>query len=421
MNWDFWKEIWLTIKQQKMRSLMTAFGVFWGILILTLLIGCGVGFVNGMRLLFAGLPSNSIIVAPMTTTMAYGGYEAGRQLKLTDRHLTEIERQFAGKLKGTSVLNIAHRQDGSLHQISWKSNAANYEVGGVTPSYINMMPHKVTEGRYINDIDIDNRRKVCVIGEMIQQALFGEANPVGERLSVDDMIFTIIGVCKSTNQDITMGINPSESVLLPLTTEQLAYGQSGKIDVATFVFDDAYPSSEMEPQLVSLIQQQLHVSPDDKEAMMSVNLYEVLKQIGTVEIGINLLIWIVGLGTLLAGLIGISNIMMVTVSERTQEIGVRRALGARPRVILRQIMSESLLLTIASGITGLSLGTWLLYLLNRSLSPSDGGMSMFDNPYMPYRVAIMSLLVLIVGGIFAGWVPAKRAIKIKAIDALRAE
>ena len=421
MDLDFWKEIWLTVKQQKLRSLMTAFGVFWGIFMITVLTGTGVGFVNAINTLFIGVPSNSIIIGPQTTTMPYGGYEGGRRLKLTENNMAEIERHFAEKIKGSSMLNIAERTDGLPHQVAWGNNAANYAVGGVTPTYIDMMPHRVVSGRYINDIDMDESRKVCVIGIRIQQALFGDNNPIGQLLEVDDKTYTVVGVTKSTNEQVALGVNTSESVLLPRTTEQLAYGQPGKIDVATFVFGDEYPSSAIEPELVALVQQQLAVDPNDEEAIMSINMYQLINDVNTVELGIYIMIWIVGLGTLLAGLIGVSNIMLVTVNERTQEIGVRRALGALPSDITRQILSESLLLTVSSGIVGLMAGTGVLYAMNRSVEGLDSGETMLVNPYIPFTAAIASLLLLIAGGIFAGWVPARRALRIKAIDALREE
>jgi putative ABC transport system permease protein len=216
-----------------------------------------------------------------------------------------------------------------------------------------------------------------------------------------------------------MGPNESESLYLPLSTAQLLYNHLNEQNIALFHLNEEYPSDKYYRQFGDLLYQRHSIAPNDAEAMFQVDLKAQLSQMSVVGDGINLLLWFVGLGTLLAGLIGIANIMMVTVKERTQEIGVRRALGAMPSAIIRQIMCESLVLTLAAGIVGLVAGFWGVYLVSSRLATEEG--SLFDNPHVPFIAAIAALAVLVAGGLLAGWIPAKRALKIKAIEALREE
>ena len=220
---------------------------------------------------------------------------------------------------------------------------------------------------------------------------------------------------------VNFGPNESNTVFLPITTAQYVFNVVDKIDRLFLVLDDKYPSSDFYMKVAGIMRQRHHIHPADDAAMVSLDVKSLLNQYDIMIGGLNSLVWLVGLGTLLAGLVGISNIMMVTVKERTQEIGVRRALGAEPWTIIKQIMCESLVLTLAAGITGIVVGVWGMYFINQVTASAMSESGFFNNPYVPFVPAVAALVILVVGGLLAGFVPAKRAMAIKAIEALREE
>lgn len=413
---DFAYEIWETITRQKWRSLMTAFGVFWGVLILVMLVGAGMGLKNGLIYAYTNIPTNSLICVTQATVLPYEGFDSGRRWNLKTEDMERLRQRFSKEINDIAILNLAVN-DGTL-PVSSGSRSGSYQLAGVNPTYIKAIPHQVTSGRYINDLDMQEMRAVCVIGRQVNEAVFGDKESIGKQLTVDGKLYTIVGVCQSTSEKIKIGVDLSASVLIPLTLMQRSYAQGDKIYMASIMLHDDYDPNEAESLIKPMIKEWHNINPEDQEALRVINLKMILGRISALFSGIEVLIWIVGLGTLLAGLIGISNIMMITVNERTQEIGVRRALGAEPSAIIRQIMCESLALTLVSSFTGLCVGLWLLYLLRSMLGEGNGS---FTNPYMPFWTAIISLLILLAGGVVAGWMPAKRALAIKPIEALREE
>jgi putative ABC transport system permease protein len=293
-------------------------------------------------------------------------------------------------------------------------------VSGVDPQFVSLIPQRVTTGRFINDIDMLEHRKVCVIGEHVAEVLFNSPEEaIGSNISVNGMALTVVGVTHCTNRHILIGIDLSESVLMPLPTEQTAYGRGDEIDFCSVTMDDAFPMEQQKGQIVALIKENHVIHPDDELAIMSPTVGEESVMYNNAITGVNILIWIVGLGTLMAGLIGITNIMLVSVRERTREIGIRRAVGATPRHIIKEIMLESLVLTLGAGLLGLCVGVWLLHGVDNMLPQSDD--TVISRLHMPFWKAIISLLILVAGGLLAGWIPARRAIAIKPIEALREE
>ena len=383
---DLWNEILQSIMRQRWRSLMTAFGVFWGILMLTVLIGTGMGLNNGIAGRVKSLPSNCLFLIPQETSMAYAGLGRDRTWYMDNRDVDELTSALAQRLEYITSVNFADYQN-----VTRGRQTFQYQVAGVTP-----------------------------LGKHVAEELFGDDDPIGATIDVNGAILTVVGTIKNTNRQIDIGLDVTESILLPLTTEQVTYGQDNRIDICMVILKDSSPVNEFESEITGLVKKNHQIHPDDPTALMTVNLGEQIAMFVNLFTGLNILIWIVGLGTLLAGLIGISNIMLVTVKERTQEIGVRRALGALPGVIIRQIMMESLVLTAAAGFAGLCLGIWLLDML-RGMMAEGGDNMTFTNPYVPFWTAIASLTILVLGGLLAGWMPARRALQIKAIDALREE
>ena len=418
---DFWQEVLQTIRQQKWRSLMTAFGIFWGLLMLMFLIGAGVGFQEGIAGQLKQMPANSIFYASNPTSMAYQGMERSRSWNIEFADVDAIQAKFPGSVRQAIYIKYLPSADSTLN-VSSVNATDELTVAGVSPFLAMMSPQRIVAGRYINEFDCDERRKVCVIGNQVAKTLFpNDLSPVGQSINIAGTSYDVVGVTMKTNDMVNLGPHESKSVFLPITTAQYVFNAVGKTDRLMLVLDDKFDSGEYYKLIDAVIRQRHQIHPDDDVALASSDLKSQLNQYDIMIGGVNALVWLVGLGTLLAGLIGISNIMMITVKERTQEIGVRRALGAEPWTIIKQIMCESLMLTLSAGIVGLIAGVWGLYAVNRMTAASMGGGGFFSNPHVPFIPAIAALVILVIGGLFAGFLPAKRAMAIKAIEALREE
>lgn len=415
---ELWQEIWQTISRNKWRSLMTAFGVFWGLLMLILLVGLGHGIFNGITSSLNSIPANSMFFGGDRTSMAYKGFGKDRYFDIENEDVELIERNSPELIRFVTPLNFAGSHESSIGELHY-----NAQIVGTRSSYINVIPQQLLYGRYINDIDLAERRKVCLIGREAYEALFPKGgDPCGQLIKVGSIYYTIVGVVKKLTSMINIGADVDRGLIIPITTAQLAYNRGHNVDVCAVTLKDQYPISDYMDRILAPVKERHYIHPEDKKALWSFNLAEILNMFNNLFIGINILLWIVGCGSLLAGLIGISNIMLVTVKERTQEIGIRRALGAKPFTILSQILCESLVLTLAAGISGLMIGVWILQLVGLATAnqPADSDFPM-SNPQIPFSVAVAAALVIICGGLLAGWMPAKRAMKIKAIEALREE
>lgn len=400
---------------------MTAFGIFWGMLMLIILVGLGFGFNNGIISTLKTIPSNSIFYFTGKTSLAYKGFAKGRYWNLENADIPIIESRFGSKIERLVPVNMS----GSM-RCSYGEQSEEYGVSGTTAGYYYTVPQKLVYGRYLNEIDQREHRKVCVIGVKIYQTLFTRGgDPCGEIIKVGDIYYTIVGVVKETSGMINIGSSANETVHVPLSTAQMTYGQGDKIYTLVCTLKDNCPAQVWQDKIDAVIKDVHYINPEDTQALEAFNLADLIERFDLLFLGIYILIWIIGAGTLLAGLIGVSNIMLVTVKERTQEIGIRRAIGASPFTILSQIMSESIVITVVSGIAGLMLGVWILQavdIVSKGAAMIDETqVNAFTNPQIPFTVAIASLTILVVGGFIAGWMPAKRAMQIKAIDALRDE
>jgi putative ABC transport system permease protein len=273
-------------------------------------------------------------------------------------------------------------------------------------------------GRYINTIDIAEKRKVCVIGERVYEVMFphGE-DPMGKNIQVNGIYFSVVGVTRS-NANINIGGDAQETVVLPFTTMQQAFNMGDRVHFLAITARPGIRVTELEEKVQAVLKQAHDIAPHDKSAVGGMNLEEQFTMFLYLGIGIASLIWIVGTGTLLAGAVGVSNIMLVTVKERTREIGIRRALGATPSNIVGQILTESVVLTVLAGVSGLMMGVGLLSLAGKLMEQSDG---MFKDPQISFGVGVGALIILVVIGTLAGFIPANRAMKIKPIEAIREE
>ena len=411
---DRWQEIWITITHNKSRSVLTAFGVFWGMLMLVLMVGAGNALEKGMTSQIEGFATNSCFFESNRTTVPYKGFRKGRRWNMTNSDIPVIRE----KVKELQYISPVLFSGGNDKNVVRGDKNGSYLVKGCYPEYDLIERSKMIYGRYVNDIDIAEKRKVCVIGERIYEVLFRKGeDPTGKQIRVNGIYFQVIGVARSTS-GVSIGGQTTETVVLPFSTMQQAFNQGNIIHFLAATAKKGVPVRVIQDKILEVLKQQHQIAPEDKEAVFNMNIEEQFKMFNYLGIGIAALIWIVGLGTIFAGAIGVSNIMLVTVRERTKEIGIRRALGATPRDIIGQILSESIVLTVIAGITGIVVGVGLLRATGIVLSQGD---QFFKDPQISFGMAVISLLILLVIGTFAGYIPAQRAMMIKPVEAIGEE
>ena len=405
---DRWIEIWVTITRNKTRSLLTCFGVFWGILMLVILLGAGAGLKNAVLGETEGVATNSVFFFSDRTSIPYKGFNKGRSWNIRNRDIEAIRRDVEGVDQVAPMIFGASGDKNVVFGV----NSGTYQVKGVTPAYFQIEVQNLLYGRLLNEIDERERRKVCTIGESVNDALFHGNDPCGKYIRVNGLYYQVVGVTKSRSQAVNIGGRSDESVCIPFNTLQQSMHLG---DIVYFFGVSIFPSEDI-GAIITHIKQILFAQNE-----IAPNIAEMFQTFNLLFTGIDVLIWIVGMGTLLAGIIGVSNIMMVTVKERTKEIGVRRALGAKPFDIISQVMSESLLLTAMAGLLGLSAGVFLLDFINRLLLAMPSDEIIIKDPSVNIQIAVIATVILLVCGLLAGLIPAWRAMQIKAIDALRDE
>ena len=413
---DRWTEIWVTITRNKTRSLLTCFGVFWGILMLVILLGSGRGMQNGIMRSVNGFATNSAFFFADRTSESYKGFNKGRQWDMRNRDVESIRRE----VKELSAISPIIWGNSSDKNIVYGMMSGTFNVKGVHPDYFQIETQKLFHGRLLNEVDERERRKVCLIGTKVKEVLFKEEDPCGSYIRVNGIYYQVVGVVQQRASGVNIGGRSEECVFLPFSTMQQTLNQG---DIIHFLCVAAKPDVQMLPvinKIKSIIKEQNFISPTDPQAVSAINLAAQFETFNNAFLGIDILIWIVGVGTLLAGIIGVSNIMMVTVKERTQEIGVRRALGAKPWNIISQIMSESLLITAMAGLMGLTVGVFLLDMVDQLIGDPVGE-TMLLHPAVSIQVALAATSILLLAGLLAGLIPAWRAMQIKAIDAIREE
>ncbi|MBK5202845.1 MAG: ABC transporter permease [Prolixibacteraceae bacterium] len=415
---DRWIEIWSTITHNKSRSLLTCFGVFWGIFMLVILLGSGNGIKNAMFKNVNGFSTNSVLFIAEKTSLPFKGFKEGRRWNL---HNSDVDL-INNIVEGISCVSPTIWAGQSDKNVIYKRKSGSYSVKGVNPANFEIESPIIRFGRLFNELDTKNKRKVCLIGKNVSTTLFGIENPCNKYIRVNNIYYKVIGVIKQRGQ-INIGGRMDDSVLVPFTTLQQTLGEGPIVHLLSVLGKKGYNINKTARQIELLIKNKNKINPDDPKALRIFNISKQFKLFNNLFTGIDILVWLVGLGTLLSGVIGISNIMMVTVKERTKEIGVRRALGASPLSIITQVMSESLVLTTLAGFIGLSFGVFVLDIVDKITSPTPGidNGSGFLHPGINITVAMIATLILLISGLIAGLIPAWRATKIKAIDALRDE
>ncbi|MBP7166114.1 MAG: ABC transporter permease [Bacteroidia bacterium] len=411
---DSWQEIFATIKKNKLRTALTCFGVFWGIFMLVVMIGSGNGLSNGILKDFAGTATNSFFCWAQKTSKPYKGMKPGRNFNFNNDD-TKALKQLP-ELAVVAPMNQLGNYEGTNNVVRGLKNGG-FEVSGVYPELRKIEATNIKAGRFLNQNDIDDKRKVAVIGKRVQEILFEkDENPIGEYIRVQGVYFRVVGVTEPASGG-ERGREAGEKVQIPFTTFQQAFNYGDIVGWYAIMASKGVPATKAEDMALALLRERHKVAPDDAIAIGHWNMEKEFNKLNGLFAGISGLVWIVGTGTLLAGIIGVSNIMLIVVKERTKEIGIRRAIGAPPGHIVRQLILESVFLTTIAGYVGLILSIALMEGVSSMLASDDS--SMFTNPTIDLNVALTALAILIGAGALAGLIPARKAIAIPPVEALR--
>lgn len=417
---DKWQEIMSVLRKNKLRTFFTAFGVFWGIFLLVIMMGSGNGLRNSALSGFGDMATNSFFMWTQRTTMPYKGFQRGRFFNFRNGDTEAIRQNISDvDLVAPRLQAWGFRSPGDNVVRGERTGA--FDIYGDTPDLFKISPMNILKGRTLNEADVKELRKVVVIGERVLNEMFATGeNPLGEYLRIQGVYFKVIGVVRSKS-DGFQAERDERSVFMPITTMQRTYNLGDRVGWYSITAANGVPASQVEKQVKDLMKKRHHIHPDDDRAVGSWNMENEYNKFMNLFNGIKILVWIVGLGTLFAGVVGVSNIMMIVVKERTKEIGIQRAIGATPAHIISQIIVEAVFLTTLAGYFGLVAGVGIIELIDYLLTVSQAESEMFKNPEINFNMAMSSLLVLLVAGVFAGMIPARRAVSIRPIDALRDE
>ncbi len=418
-DYDKWHEIFLTLKKNRLRAFFTMFGVFWGIFMLVILMGSGNGLQNGVAVEFAGWASNSGFLWSNRTTMPYDGLQAGRYIRFTNEDADALRTRIKD-LDGLAPRVILSRRS-TGNNVVRGNKAGAFRVFGDYPDYQKIQIVDMVYGRHLNELDIKEKRKVSVIGNQVVKVLFDKGeNPVGQYIKVNNIYFKIIGVFKSRRR-AEQAERDEQTVYIPFTTFQQAFNYGNRVNWFAFTARPGVKVSRVEKDVVALMKKRHHIHPDDMVAISTENLEEQFEKVNRLFNGIDIFVWIVGVGTLLAGVIGVSNIMLIVVKERTKEIGIRKSIGATPWSIISMIVQESTFITLVAGYVGIFLGILVLAAISYIIDMLGASDMMFRNPEISWKTALISLIILVISGMLAGLVPAGKAAKVNPIEALHAE
>ncbi len=419
INSDKLQEIWFTVKQNKLRTFFTAFGVFWGIFMLVVMLGAGKGLHNGVSTGMGDMATNSMFMWGNRTTMPYKGFVRGRWVRFDNDDTKALKDQIP-EIEYLAPRLQVFASEGQNNVVRNERTAA-YSIQGDYPDYNKIDPSNILKGRFINDNDITGKRKVVVIGKRVSEEMFSPGEePIGDYLKINGVFFQIVGVSSSKKND-QQAEEENQQIFMPFTTMQTTYNMGNNVGWYSITAKEGYSAAQVLEKATDVMKSRHAIAPDDNRAIGSFNVEEEFLKMSRLFAGISGLIWIVGIGTLFAGVIGVSNIMLIIVKERTKEIGVQRALGATPWQIRKQIIIESVMLTSFAGYFGLVVGVGILELINYLLIKFGANTQMFNNPEVDFQKAVLALVLLVISGALAGLIPANRAVSIKPIDALRDE
>jgi putative ABC transport system permease protein len=418
LNKDRWKEIIEVLTSNWFRTILTAFGVFWGILILIILLAAGKGLENGIKSSFGDIATNTMFMWSQATSKEYQGLPKGRSFNFKVEDVASLKAHIPG-LRFISPRNRLGGFDGGNNVVRGIKIGA-FNVYGDYPEIIKQDPMTITSGRFINYSDIFEKRKIAIIGEGVKKSLFDQDEvALGEYIKIQGVNFMVVGTYKK-NDDNGNAEESQKEIYVPFTSFSQAFNRGNDVGWMAITANDGSSITNLKEGIIKQMKINRKIHPEDNRAIGNFDLYEEYNRVESLFIAMRLIAYFVGILVLISGIIGVSNIMLIVVKERTKEIGIRRALGEDPWSIKLQILMESIFLTIISGMGGIIFGALFIYGVN-TLLDSIGPVDMFMNPSVSLGVVIVALVILIVSGLLAGFIPAQSAIKVKPIDALRAE
>ncbi len=407
-NRDTWQEIWHSIKSNKLRTFLTGFSVAWGIFILVLLLASVNGMQNGFHKQFNDDATNSIFIYPNATSKPYGGFEAGRRIQFKNDDLEFIKGSYEG-----SYEYISPRFNRSV-STKYKQETGTYSIVGVSQDHQKIERSIIESGRYLNQRDVKDRNKVLVIGRQVQKELFKDEDPIGQMLIANGLVFKVIGVFSDDGNE-----REESNIYAPYTTMQQIYGNTDQINTIAMTYNPAFDFTRalaFSDTMEDVLKRRLVIHPEDQSAFFVNNYARGFADIQTFSNFLTFVAIGVGVLILIAGIVGIGNILIFIIKERTKEIGIRKALGARPIEIVKLILMESIVITALSGLGGMLFSMGVVALISPVVDAPA-----FSNPNVDNTVVITCTIVLILAGVLAGLVPAIRAANVKPIDALRAD
>jgi len=411
---DHWREIFDALKGNKMRTFLTAFGVFWGIFMLMVMLASGNGLWNGVSSGFGDEATNAVFVWSQRTSKPYRGMPSGRTVQLDSGDAAAITHQVTEALAVCPRNQLGGFRGGN--NVVRGTKAGAFSVMGDIPQIARVQKINLTGGRFLNQLDLDERRKVAVIGSRVREVLFAkDEDPLGQTIKISGVTFRVIGLFKPSRSDGGDRDEIPQTIFVPFSTFQSAFNFGDRVGWFALLAKPGVEAKLIEDKTLTILKDRHRVAPDDQRAFGHFNSEVEFNKVSGLFTGIRSLVWIVGIGTLSAGVIGVSNIMLVIVRERTSEIGIRRAVGATPFTISAQIVFEALVLTGFAGYLGLVAGVGVVEGIAKVIPPAE----MFRNPEVPFESAVFTLGILVVSGILAGLIPARRAIKLSTVEALR--
>jgi putative ABC transport system permease protein len=412
---DKWQEIYFSLNKHKLRTVLTAFGVIWGIFMLVVLMGAGNGLRNGVMRDF-DVAKNAVFVWAERTSMPYKGMGTGRQLQLTNDDFEAIKTA----VPEVAVVSPRNPMIGNFSVVR-KENSVSFAVFGDYPEFSKLKSLLITKGRFLNDLDIQERRKIAVIGKRVLEILFEEdEDPIGEYIKIRGIYFQVVGTF-DTQRKGESAMEDAQTIFVPNTTIQSTFNQANRIGYFGLMPTEGVPAATIEHKVKQLLAQRHHVHPDDQAAFGSFNVEKEYKEIQGLFAGINGLSWLVSFMTIIAGVVGVGNIMLIIVKERTKEIGIRKSVGATPFSIISMVVMEALVITSIAGYIGLLAGVGFVKTINYVLVTYNAESQFFANPQIDFHVAGTAILVLVIAGTLAGFIPARKAAMVNPVVALRQE
>jgi putative ABC transport system permease protein len=422
LDLDHWQEVFQSLRRNKLRTVLTACGVFWGVLMLVVMLGFARGLENAVTRDFANWAPNAIFLWGQRTSKPYAGQQPGRDVVLTEEDAEYVAARVPG-IEAVVPRNQSGGRWGGTNLVTRKDKSESFGVFGDMPEYLQLENLVITRGRFVDAWDISERRKVAVIGDHVREVMFAaDEDPIGQRLRIGNADYLVAGVYKSP-QTGGRGDWINGRIFIPRTTFARTYNSGNRLGTIAILVGAQASSAEIEQEVLSALRARHRVHPEDLQAYGSFNRQKEFRKINNLFLGISGLTWIVGVLTMLAGAIGVSNIMMIAVAERTREIGIRKAIGATPVSIMIQIVKEAVVLTALSGYLGLVAGVGVLQVASHIVEamPKGKGPTFFSSPEIDLSRAVFAAVMLTVAGALAGLAPARSAVAVRPIEALAHE